>query len=129
MKDINHKNIKKDDILAEIIGGCRRDRKWFDTIALWEYKGQTDGSGYRYNIENNPYSYWWVNPNKSFILDKNKLPEDFLFSFYHGMEYLDTPEEQNNNDIIDRVLNSNWKEKSINKIDVEDYEKRKINNQ
>lgn len=120
MKDINGKQVKKGSILLEITGGGMDERGQFDWACVWEYNGQTDGSGYWYDIEGKRDKFWWACAQQAYCLDKDRLPPEFLFSFYHGLQNIEFP-HKDYEDIYNIIEESNWKESEVKKEDVDVY--------
>ena len=53
-----------------------------------------DGGGYYYNLEGKKRKFWWCNPEWSEVYDSKDLPKDLLYSFHHGVNNFEVPEDK-----------------------------------
>jgi len=126
MKDILGKEVKPGDILLEVGRGGYGTKLYF--MRLWEMPENYIGHGYEYHITEEKSLFAWTYLDKCFKLDLNILPEEFKFSFYHGMSDISTiidPGEIpiNEEAAMELINNSDWKENTISIKDVDRFKK------
>lgn len=109
-------NVDVGDILVEECG-------WgpYTMYNVWEMPPCFDGHGIKYNIEGKKYMFAWASAKSATKLDVALLPEEFVFSFHHGMGDINAPNIYQKEDIYTIIKFSNWKEKMITQDDVDKY--------
>ena len=105
---------KTGDIIAHISGGCGFDGKFADTYTIFEVPEKSkaeEGFAMRYRLDGKSYLYKWAHYENSFILDPEKLPEGFLYSFRNGLEDFSVHCEHKGKDIYELIDLSDWKKR------------------
>lgn len=107
-------SVKRGDIMLEL-DGCFDEETCICTV--WEYR-KNDGDGWQYSEDGESSDFCWVWANDCLKLDKSKLSDEFLYSFYHGMECVEITNEATLSGLYD-ILNAQTN-RFICKKDVED---------
>ncbi len=127
MKDMIGQEVEIKDILLEINVGMQYSSLEgiaYSRMRLWEMPKEYKQEGIAYNRDKTKYTFSFASLNNSIKLNKEKLDDDFIFSFYHGMSDLKTNIKYSKNPM--KLINSSdWKEVQITKKDVDTFLKLK----
>lgn len=120
MKDLNGKQIEPGVIMMEIgRGGGFINGKQYHFLKLWEFPTNYKGQGLEYNIDGNKHEWWHASARNSYVINKSEMPEEFIFSFYHGMSDLYTTIKSGT--VEELISNSDWISRRIHKNDIDNY--------
>jgi len=120
MKDLNGKQIEPGMVMMEIgRGGKYTDKTQYYSLKLWEYSNNYNGQGLGYSIDGRKHEWWHASARNSYILNKSEIPEEFIFSFYHGMSDLYTTIKSGT--VEELINNSDWKNNVVLKNDIDNY--------
>lgn len=120
MEDLKNRLIEPGMIMMEVGRGLKwENKKEYYSLKLWEFPVNYSGQGLEYNLDGEKHEWYWANYKSSYILDKSSLPEEFMFSFYHGMSDLYTTIKKGS--IEELINNSDWEERAIFKEDIDNY--------
>jgi hypothetical protein len=121
MKDLLGNEIKTDDILLELGRGWGSlfGSEYKYHMKIWQKPSDNDGSGYEYNIDGTKYKYWWASVKNSIKIDMSIMPEEFEYSFYHGMSEIASKIEKGT--LLEIIENSDWKNYVVKKEEVERF--------
>lgn len=120
MKDKLDNKVVTGDVMLEIGRGfdSASPRNYF--MNLWEVPENYDNChGFQYNIDGKKYLFAWANLKDSYKVDISLFPKSFKFSFYHGMDHIQTTLEDG--EVLDLINKSDWKEKIILVSKVEQF--------
>lgn len=88
------------------------------TLKLWEMPENPDGNeGYKYGINGERSSFWHTHKDSAIMVEFDLFPDDFKYSFYHGMSDLSTT--SNKIDLEDLINNSDWQDRKVTKDEVD----------
>lgn len=119
MKDAVGNEVNAGDILLEYNTGRRPDNYPYSN-RLWEMPEYFDGHAYFYTIDGSRHLYAWASIHSSEKIDISSMPDNFEFSFKHGMSDIYSKIEYGTP--LEVVENSNWKEHEVKGEEVEQYE-------
>lgn len=120
MKDKLGNEVVAGDVLLETgvgFGSCEGKRVYF--MKLWRKPIENDGSGVIYNIDGYPSVFKWASVKNSIKVDFSLLPDNFEYSFLHGMSDLDCKLKEGS--LVDLINNSDWINKQVKKEDVDRF--------
>jgi hypothetical protein len=93
------------------------ERFWW---SLWEDSARTPGHGVYYDFHKKPHEFAWVDYDGAIKLTESNTPAGFLYSFYHGMNRIETKLETGTTEVL--ISMSNWREVQVTKEKVSKYE-------
>lgn len=108
------------DVVLEIGGGFRSTMGGTEySVSVWEVPEIQDGRGMQYSLDGEKSRFWHASSSRGFKLDFSKLPEDFKYSFYHGMNSFYTKTE--NKDLMEIIEQSDWESNKVSRDRVESF--------
>ncbi len=120
MKDKEGNIVSAGDVLIELGRGFSiEDGMCSYSLKIWEMPEQYNGNGYVYSTDGERMEFWWANVGKSIKITEENTPAEFIFSFFHGMNDLDSLLEHGT--IEEIIFSSNWEDKIVLQSDVDKY--------
>lgn len=124
MQDLNGTEVVVGDLLIEFGRGISwgwEDNKKTYWLKLWEMPPDYEGQGFYYSTDGSKHTFWWAHIEHSAKINKEVMPPDFLYSFYHGMTDL---QSEKNKGTLQKILDaSDWKDRIVTPEDVGEYQK------
>lgn len=82
-----------------------------------------DSMGYHYSLTGNRCEFWHIRPTRGVIVQPNEAPDEFLYSFRHGLSNFEVEVNGREGSSIGNaasiIARSDWKERRVHKRDVE----------
>ncbi len=123
LKDRNGVTAHFGDVLLSCRGG-HGDRKgrhsdWF----LWQYQGQKNTEGVRYNIAGDSFTFFHAHVSSSLII--TEAPFKLIWGFYRGLQSFVSPLPEETKEVAGLIDSGDWQKNLPNKKVIESYQRLK----